>query len=89
MKKYFLKSKKKMKNNPQAMVVCSLGDGAVTEGEVAEAFQMAALKKLPILYVVQDNDWGISATGSEMRTTDAYEYAAGFRFNSATNAAKS
>ncbi|HYC86377.1 MAG TPA: thiamine pyrophosphate-dependent enzyme, partial [Chryseosolibacter sp.] len=61
------------------VVICSLGDGSVTEGEVAEAFQMAVLKKLPILYLVQDNDWGISATGKEMRAMDAYEYAAGFK----------
>lgn len=61
------------------IVLCSLGDGSVTEGEVAEAFQMAVLKKLPILYLVQDNDWGISATGAEMRAMDAYEYAAGFK----------
>jgi 2-oxoisovalerate dehydrogenase E1 component len=61
------------------VVVCSLGDGSVTEGEVAEAFQMAVLKRLPIVYLVQDNDWGISATGKEMRAMDAYEYAAGFK----------
>jgi 2-oxoisovalerate dehydrogenase E1 component len=63
----------------ESIVLCSLGDGSVTEGEVAEAFQMAVLKKLPIVYLVQDNDWGISATGSEMRTMNAYEYAAGFK----------
>jgi 2-oxoisovalerate dehydrogenase E1 component len=62
-----------------SVVLCSLGDGSVTEGEVAEAFQMAVLKKLPIIYLVQDNDWGISATGDEMRTMDAYEYASGFK----------
>ncbi|MBF8962376.1 tungsten formylmethanofuran dehydrogenase [Pontibacter sp. FD36] len=61
------------------VVLCSLGDGSVTEGEVAEAFQMAVLKNLPIVYLVQDNDWGISATGKEMRAMDAYEYAAGFK----------
>ena len=65
------------KNKP--VVLCSLGDGSVTEGEVAEAFQMAVLKKLPILYLIQDNEWGISATGKEMRAMDAYEYAAGFK----------
>src|ERR1043166_5309274 len=59
----------------KSVVLCSLGDGSVTEGEVAEAFQMAVLKKLPIIYLVQDNNWGISATGEEMRTMDAYEYA--------------
>ncbi|MFM7858960.1 MAG: thiamine pyrophosphate-dependent enzyme, partial [Flammeovirgaceae bacterium] len=65
--------------NKQAVVLCSLGDGSVTEGEVAEAFQMAVLKKLPIIYLIQDNDWGISAEGNEMRSMDAYEYAAGFK----------
>src|SRR5258705_11965117 len=43
----------------KSVVLCSLGDGSVTEGEVAEAFQMAVLKKLPIIYLVQDNGWGI------------------------------
>ncbi|TWF33568.1 2-oxoisovalerate dehydrogenase E1 component [Chitinophaga polysaccharea] len=61
------------------VVICSLGDGSVTEGEVAEAFQFAVLKQLPIIYLVQDNDWGISATSAEVRTMDAYEYAAGFK----------
>lgn len=61
------------------VVVCSFGDGSVTEGEVAEAFQMAVLKQLPIIYLVQDNNWGISASGDEMRAMDAYEYAAGFK----------
>jgi len=60
------------------VVVCSLGDASVTEGEVAEAFQMAALKQLPILYLVQDNEWDISAYSTEIRTMDAARYAQGF-----------
>lgn len=75
----YLESQKLLKGKTQPIVMCSLGDGSVTEGEVAEAFQMAVLKELPILYVIQDNDWGISATGEEMRAMDAYEYAAGFK----------
>src|SRR5690606_6047516 len=61
------------------VVVCSLGDGSVTEGEVAEAFQFAVLHQLPIIYLVQDNDWGISVSSDEARTMDAFEYAAGFK----------
>ncbi|MFY0253664.1 thiamine pyrophosphate-dependent enzyme [Chitinophaga sp. 30R24] len=61
------------------IVLCSLGDGSVTEGEVSEALQFAVLKQLPIIYLIQDNDWGISATAAEVRTMDAYEYAAGFK----------
>jgi 2-oxoisovalerate dehydrogenase E1 component len=61
------------------VVVCSLGDASITEGEVAEAFQMAVLKKLPILYLVQDNEWDISANAKEIRAQDASEYARGFK----------
>lgn len=61
------------------VVVCSLGDASVTEGEVAEAFQMAVLKKLPILYLVQDNGWDISANREETRAQNAFEYAQGFK----------
>jgi 2-oxoisovalerate dehydrogenase E1 component len=75
----YLESQGLLKAEENPVVLCSLGDGSVTEGEVAEAFQMAVLKKLPIIYLIQDNDWGISATGKEMRAMDAYEYAAGFK----------
>jgi len=61
-----------------AVVVCSMGDAAITEGEVAEAFQMAALKQLPILYLIQDNEWDISATAEEIRAQDASGYIEGF-----------
>lgn len=60
------------------IVVCSLGDASVTEGEVAEAFQMAALHQYPILYLVQDNGWDISANAAEIRAQNAAQYAAGF-----------
>lgn len=75
----YLESQSLLKDDERPVVLCSLGDGSVTEGEVAEAFQMAVLKQLPIIYLVQDNDWGISASGNEMRAMDAYEYAAGFK----------
>lgn len=71
-----------VKQNEQSQLkpitVCSLGDASVTEGEVAEAFQMAALKQMPILYLVQDNGWDISANEAETRAQNAAEYAQGF-----------
>ncbi len=75
----YLEGQKLLSGIDKPVVLCSLGDGSVTEGEVAEAFQMAVLHELPIIYLIQDNDWGISATGKEMRAMDAYEYAAGFK----------
>lgn len=62
----------------KSIVVCSLGDASITEGEVAEAFHMASLKQLPILYLVQDNDWDISAHSSEIRRGNAIDYIKGF-----------
>jgi len=75
----YLEEQKLLKDLPLPITMCSLGDGSVTEGEVAEALQMAVLHDLPILFLIQDNDWGISASGDEMRAMDAYEYAAGFK----------
>lgn len=61
------------------VVVCSLGDASITEGEVSEAFQMAALKQFPILFFIQDNGWDISANAAEIRAQNAFEFIKGFK----------
>ncbi|HQY11730.1 MAG TPA: thiamine pyrophosphate-dependent enzyme, partial [Ferruginibacter sp.] len=66
-------------NGEPPVVICSLGDASVTEGEVSEAFQFAALHQLPVIYLVQDNGWGISVTSEEARTTNANEMVKGFK----------
>jgi 2-oxoisovalerate dehydrogenase E1 component len=75
----------KPKSGEAGIVLCSFGDASVTEGEVAEAFQMAALHQLPILYLVQDNEWDISASADEIRSQNAEEYARGFKGLEATS----
>lgn len=70
---------RKGKAGESPIVICSLGDASVTEGEVSEAFQFAVLKQLPVIYLVQDNNWGISVTAEEARAMNAFEYAAGFK----------
>ena len=69
----------KLTEDDNPVVVCSIGDAAMTEGEVSEGMQMAALKKLPILYFVQDNGWDISAFKDEVHVMNAQEYAQGFK----------
>lgn len=64
--------------NLAPVAVCSLGDASITEGEVSEAFQEAALNQLPILYLIQDNKWDISANHTETRSQNAYEFIQGF-----------
>lgn len=66
-------------HNLPPVAVCSLGDAAITEGEVSEAFQEAVLNSLPILYLIQDNQWDISAHATETRAQNAFEFAQGFK----------
>jgi 2-oxoisovalerate dehydrogenase E1 component len=61
------------------VVVCSLGDASCTEGEVSEAMQMACLKQLPMIFLVQDNEWDISASADEIRAQDITHFAKGFK----------
>lgn len=65
-------------DSEKPVVVCSIGDAAMTEGEVSEAFHMATLKQLPIIYFVQDNEWDISAHSSEIRFGDAVTFSRAF-----------
>jgi len=60
------------------VVVCSIGDAAMTEGEISEALHMTALKQFPIIFLVQDNEWDISAHASEIRANDVSQYIQGF-----------
>ncbi len=66
-------------NGELPVVLCSFGDNSLTEGEVSEAFQYAVLKQLPVIYLVQDNQWGISVSAEEARAMNAYEFASGFK----------
>lgn len=70
---------KRGNNGAFPIVVCSLGDASITEGEVSEAFQFAVLKQLPVIYLIQDNNWGISVSAEESRAMNAFEYARGFK----------
>jgi 2-oxoisovalerate dehydrogenase E1 component len=41
------------------------GDGATSEGDFHEALNLAAVWKLPVLFVVENNQWGLSTPTSE------------------------
>jgi 2-oxoisovalerate dehydrogenase E1 component alpha subunit len=42
------------------IAVCMLGDGATSKGDVFEAMNFAGVWKLPVVFVVNNNQWAIS-----------------------------
>jgi pyruvate dehydrogenase E1 component alpha subunit len=42
------------------VAVCLLGDGATSKGDVYEAMNFAGVHKLPLVFVVNNNQWAIS-----------------------------
>lgn len=50
----------KMKNIPDRVAACFFGDGASNEGAIHEAMNLAATWKLPVLFVLVNNTYGMS-----------------------------
>jgi 2-oxoisovalerate dehydrogenase E1 component alpha subunit len=61
-------------------VIVFLGDGAMSQGDVSEAFVWAATRQLPIVFFCQNNQWAISAPVSTQSRIPLYRRAAGFGF---------
>ena len=49
----------KLKGEPRA-AVCMIGDGGTSKGDFYEAANLAGVMRLPVLFVVSNNQWAIS-----------------------------
>ncbi len=55
------------------------GDGASSEGDVHEAMNLAAVWKLPVIFVIENNQWGLSTPVSDQYAcVDLVDRAAGY-----------
>ena len=47
------------------VAVALVGDGATSEGDVHEAMNLAAVWKLPVVFVIENNQWALSTPAAE------------------------
>ncbi|WP_327289854.1 pyruvate dehydrogenase (acetyl-transferring) E1 component subunit alpha [Streptomyces sp. NBC_01198] len=68
------------KDGADAAVIAYFGDGASSQGDVAEAFTFAAVYNAPVVFFCQNNQWAISEPTEKQSRVPIYQRAAGFGF---------
>ncbi|KJP87685.1 hypothetical protein AK88_02713 [Plasmodium fragile] len=65
-----------------SVVACFLGDGTSNIGQFFESLNLAATYNLPIMFVIENNNWAIGMEGSRSSTDDLLNnYSKGKAFN--------
>jgi pyruvate dehydrogenase E1 component alpha subunit len=67
------------KRNSDAVAVSYIGEGALEQGGFLESLNLASVRDLPVVFVVEDNDWAISMPkGRVTDVSDGSKRAEGF-----------
>src|SRR5579864_2099137 len=65
------------RHNSNELIMCSTGDGGVATNDFNALFRQAAVHQLPVLIVVEDNGWAITAASSIQWSGSLVEWARG------------
>ncbi|MEU3463336.1 pyruvate dehydrogenase (acetyl-transferring) E1 component subunit alpha [Streptomyces sp. NPDC006733] len=68
------------KDGADSAVIAYFGDGASSQGDVAEAFTFAAVYNAPVVFFCQNNQWAISEPTEKQSRVPIYQRSAGFGF---------
>ena len=65
-------------NEDGKIAVAYMGDGASNQGQVAEAYNMASLWKLPVLFVIENNQYGMGTSVKRSSAGQLYRRGEGY-----------
>lgn len=68
------------KDGADSAVVAYFGDGASSQGDVAESFTFASVYNAPVVFFCQNNQWAISEPTERQSRVPLYQRAAGYGF---------
>jgi len=68
------------KDGSDDAVIAYFGDGASSQGDVAEAFTFASVYNAPVVFFCQNNQWAISEPTEKQTRVPLYQRASGYGF---------